>query len=176
MKKSCAVKYGFIPEDATHQKNDGFCVIDNFVGIYNPLIERMTREYFIDKVNKTNGPNHNGLDDGIDFQYDITDGITPSCLMEICKEHDISMYAYDITSNCFLKHVTKTRNYPALVYYAIGGHMYWISDQKKAQSLIKKRMIKKLKSNQLCFKRIGRKKETTSFLTKYIITMFQLLN
>ena len=61
MKNSCAVKYGFIPEDATHQKNDGFCVIDNFVGIYNPLIKRMTREYFIDKVNKKIGPNHNGL-------------------------------------------------------------------------------------------------------------------
>ena len=166
MKKSCAVKYGFIPEDATHQKNEGFCVIDNFVGIYNPLIKRMTREYFIEKVNKKIGPNHNGLDEGIDFQYDITDGVTPSCLMEICKEHDISMYAYDITNNCFLKHVTKTRNYPALVYYAIGGHMYWISDQNKAQSLIKKAYDKEAKIKSIVLQEDWQKEGDNKFLDK----------
>ena len=89
MRKASAVRYGFLPEDAKHQKNAGTCVIDNFVGIYGPLIKHMTRDYFLNRVKAIMNPNHLGLDDGIDFEYDITDGITPSCLLEICKEKNI---------------------------------------------------------------------------------------
>ena len=153
MKKSTPVKYGFIPEDAKHQKNEGFCVIDNFVGIYGPLIKRVTRESIVDMVNqKQKHPNHLGLDDGLDFEYDITDGITPSCLMEICVEFDISMYAYDITDNCFLKNLSRSMNYPALVYYAVGGHMYLVSCKKKVQSLVKKAYDKEIKIKSVVLK------------------------
>ena len=135
MRNSTPVTYGFIPEDAKHQKHEGFCVIDNFVGIYNPLIKHMTKDYFISLVHKHTE----------DSKYDITTGVTPSCLLEICKEYDISMYAYDVTSGCFLKNVGTNRNYPALVYYAVGGHMYYISNNKKVQSLVKKAYDKEVK-------------------------------
>ena len=143
MRKASAVRYGFIPEDAKHQTNEGTCVIDNFVGIYGPLIKHMTKDYFVSKVNTIMNANQSCLDP--EDEYDITEGITPSCLLEVCKECKISVYAYDITNNCFSKHVTKARNYPALVYYAVGGHMYWISDQKYVQSLIKKAYDKETK-------------------------------
>ena len=50
MRRACPVQCSFIPEDAKHQKNDGFCVIDNFIGIYGPLIKHMTKYYFISLV------------------------------------------------------------------------------------------------------------------------------
>ena len=49
------------------------------------------------------------------------------------------MYAYDVTKKCFLKHISSSsQNYPALIYYAVGGHMYWVSDKEVANSLVKK--------------------------------------
>ena len=48
------------------------------------------------------------------------------------------MYAYDIKQECFLKHVSNNRNYPALHYFAIDNHMYLIKDQKKCKSLTEK--------------------------------------
>ena len=95
MRRASPVQYSFIPQDVKHQKNEGFCVIDNFVGIYNPLIRHMTKDYFISLVKKHTE----------DSKYDISRGVTPLCLLEICKEYNISMYAYDVTSNCFLKNV-----------------------------------------------------------------------
>ena len=50
------------------------------------------------------------------------------------------MYAYDITNKNFLTYLVPAsqQNHPALVYYAIGNHMYLIGDKQQALSLIRK--------------------------------------
>ena len=142
MRDANYVKYGFIPSEDKYLKNEGFCVVDNFVGMYSPHIKRLTRDYFTNLVKKIRKLDDNGLDSGLDYNpmVDVSDGITPLELMEICKELHISMYAYDMTNKNFLKYVVpqSQHNYPPLVYYAIGNHMYLIEESKKAISLIRK--------------------------------------
>ena len=65
-------------------------------------------------------------------------GITPACLQYICEKYNITHYAYDITNQCFLKHVAKKYNYPALAYYAIGNHQYLIKDTKKIKTMVER--------------------------------------
>ena len=142
MRHATPVKYSFIPENAKYQENKGFCVIDNIVGIYSPLIKYMTKDYFISKINEYM----------TESSFNISDGITPLTLLEFCKDHNISMYAYDVTCNCFLKHITPVRNYPALIYYAVGGHMYLISDTDKCQSLVKRAYDKEVKIKSVVLK------------------------
>ena len=47
MKASSPVEYSFIPADVSLLKNTGFCVLDQFVGIYGPLKKHLTEEHFI---------------------------------------------------------------------------------------------------------------------------------
>ena len=47
MKSADHVIYDFIPSDDKLLKNDGFCVLDVFLGTYAPLIKKLTRDYFI---------------------------------------------------------------------------------------------------------------------------------
>ena len=139
MRDAKPVNYGFIPSDGKYDKNQGFCVFDIIEGIYAPLKKKMTREWLIKRVGEKMGMTNNPLDEGLETdEYDPSEGVTPSCLLEIFKEEDISMYAYDITNNCFLKTISHSRHYPALVFYAVNGHMYWISNKEKAESLIKR--------------------------------------
>ena len=37
-------KYHFIPSDDKLLENEGFCVVDQFVGIYGPKIKKLTRQ------------------------------------------------------------------------------------------------------------------------------------
>ena len=39
MKSAEHIEYDFIPEDTKLLQNEGFCVIDNFLGTYSPLIK-----------------------------------------------------------------------------------------------------------------------------------------
>jgi hypothetical protein len=48
-----------------------------------------------------------------------------------------------------MKSVSKSQNYPALVYYAIDNHMYLIKDQNKIKSLVEKSKVKDLNSVNL---------------------------
>ena len=46
MRSAEHIEYDFIPEDTKLLQNEGFCVIDNFLGTYAPLIKNLTPEFF----------------------------------------------------------------------------------------------------------------------------------
>jgi len=78
-----------------------------------------------------------GIEDDSDSEaWNIKDGVSPDMLKQICQREDISHYCFDITRKCFSKSISKNRNYPALIYYCINNHMYWISNKDEANSLV----------------------------------------
>jgi hypothetical protein len=55
-----------------------------------------------------------------------------------------------------LKHISSSsRNHPALIYYAVGGHMYWVNDKEVANSLVKKAYDRESKIKSVAYKKIG---------------------
>ena len=155
--------YSFIPADDKLCKNENMCVPDQFIATYGPLIKKLNYDYFIllcervyNQINFKLDIVHanNSLDKGVNDndveQWEITDGVTPKMLMMICEILDISHYAYDITKQCFLKHISKNRHYPALVYYAVSNHMYYVSNYADALSLICKAKNPEVKMRSLC--------------------------
>ena len=144
------IEYNFFSQDTTHLKNNGFCVVDTFLGVYSPLIKKLNLDYLIKlcytirgETPPTNTKIINLLDIGINdddndkIGWTIDQGITPDMINKICIELNISHYAFDVTKHCFLKNVATSRNYPALVYYAINGHMYYLSDATLCLKLIR---------------------------------------
>jgi 5-methylcytosine-specific restriction protein A len=164
MRAANPVEYNFFSQDTTHLKNNGLCVVDVVLGVYAPLIKKLTYNYFIDlcymvrcECRPIDNKYLNLLDQGIKDDDDednnkkgwtIDQGVSPEMLYKICVELDISHYAFDITKNCFLKHVSTNQNYPALLYYAINGHMYYLSDKALCLKLIRSsyKMTTKIKS------------------------------
>jgi len=148
MKAASYANYHFIPSDDRHLQNDGFCVVDHFVGIYGPKIKKLTRDYFIGLCAEFHGTKtvanqmDADLEDDDDVaaapQWEIAQGITPKCLCWVCERLNISCYSFDITNQCFMKYITPFRNYDALVYYCVNGHMYWVADKKAALCLTRK--------------------------------------
>ena len=153
MKSSEPVKYEYIPNDESHNNNNGFCVPDTFISIYKNQIKSINIQSFTDLCYHVRGEDKQKeetkqislLDVGIEIddedepknkQWKLEDGVTPEMLCKICEHYDISHYAFDITKQFFLKYVSKNKNYDALVYYCVNGHMYWISCQKNAYKLI----------------------------------------
>ena len=151
MKSASHVIYDFIPSDDRLLKNDGFCVIDQIVGIYGrqfenePIIKgrkilRLTREYVIECFYRIVQELIHPLDRGIDDDEDtwkLEDGITPKMLHVFLRELNISYYAFDITRNCFDKYVSTCCNYKTMVYYCVNNHMYWVNDPAAAISLVR---------------------------------------
>ena len=135
MKSVYPVRYEFIPSDEQHLKEDGFCVIDQISSIYGPLLKKLSKDNFIQQCRAT----EKSIDDvETGNEWKVEDGVRVATLNTILKKHNISYYCFDITNKCFDKFVTSIRNYPPLVYYAVNNHMYWISNQEKALSLIRK--------------------------------------
>jgi hypothetical protein len=149
MKAAAPVDYSFVPADTSLLKNNGFCVLDQFLGIYEPLIKHLNKDAFIDLCYQVRGEQRpakkiisaldvgiEGIEDGSDSEaWTIKDGVSPDMLKQICERLDISHYCFDITRKCFSKSISKNRNYPALIYYCINNHMYWISNRDEANSL-----------------------------------------
>ena len=139
MRSASHVVYDFIPQDDSHLKNEGFCVDDQFLAIYGHEavngIKRLTPEYFQelcrDSLREFDDEECQAKAD----QWKPEDGKTPEMLFYVCKQFNISHYAFDITKRCFMKYVSTSRNHPALVYYCVNNHMYWISDQEAVRKL-----------------------------------------
>ena len=127
LKAASPIEYNF----ATHEKqfllNDGFCVEDNLLGIYSPLIKKFTLKSILDIASE--------FYKNLNISWDRTMGYTTDCIMHICKIFNISAYAFDIMNTCFSKHITETRHYPALFFFAMNNHMYLVKDTDLCKSL-----------------------------------------
>ena len=95
--------YQLVNEEKKHLTSglDGYCVIDNLVGVYGSLIKgldtkekiiQLCKDYYL-TYNKSN--------------FDPKDGISSSCIDHICEKYQIAHYAYDITNKCFMKRISK---------------------------------------------------------------------
>ena len=172
MRAAQPVEYSFIPTDHSLIKTPGFCVLDQFLGIYSPLIKHMNKDYFINLCYEVRGEQRpakkiisaldvgiEGIEDDSDSEaWTIKDGVSPDMLKQICMREDISHYCFDITRKCFSKHVSKHRNYPSLVYYCINNHMYWISDKEKAYNLVQQARETETKIKSQCIQEEETKK------------------
>ncbi len=101
------------------------------LGLLQPTLETCPLDEGLDVVilNSENSSNET---------WKPSDGVTPEMLNYICNKLKITCYAFDFTNKCFLKTISKTRNYDALVYYCINNHMYPITDKPIVDSLTKK--------------------------------------
>ena len=134
---------------AAPENQYGTCVIDNFIGLYGNKL-KITRDQMINIIKKYYYNLSSNLDDdeppssldvGINrkestYEWNIKQGVDPLCLQHICEMLDLSHYAYDVTNNCFLKHISKSRNYEALCYFCINEHMYLIKDAALKKSMV----------------------------------------
>ena len=132
MREARYPKYDYIPHSEKLLKNEGFCVDDQFLGVYGCEapggIKKLTKDYF----NQLCYESLLNYDDLKEVKWEPEDGKTPAMLQYVCEKLGISHYAFDITCKCVLKHVAPNRNYPALVYYCVNNHMYHISNKQAA--------------------------------------------
>ena len=146
MKQSSPLKYPELVGNIDDEKsNNGFCVYDNFLSTYKHIDENE----FI------------RLCSVIEPVKNKSDGISAEQIHYVCQKKDISHYAFDYNKKCFLKHISKNRNYPALVYYAVNNHMYHIKDSEIAISLIKSAVEIESKINSVFFDDDGDDNEKT---------------
>ena len=115
-----------VQSDDKFLSNPGFCVPDQFVNTYSKYIKKLTLDYFIDLCYKVRGEDrtveikkslldYDLKDDDETItdenkKWDISQGVSPEMLKKICKELNISMYAFDITKQCFLKTISNDLN------------------------------------------------------------------
>jgi hypothetical protein len=102
-----------------------------------------------------------GIEDDSDSEaWNIKDGVSPEMLKKICEIEDISNYCFDM---CFSKYISRHRNFPALIYYCIINHMYWISDKEAADSLAKKARDIETKIKSQCIKEEEQEKKNNIY-------------
>jgi hypothetical protein len=121
MKRAKALQYNYLalPSQLTEDKNDGYCVDNVFFKMY-PHISADEFDRLCNEVEPSKK----------------ADGRSSLMIEHVCKTKDISMYGFDVTRKCFVKHIAKHRNYPALVYYCINNHMYHVIDKEEIKSLV----------------------------------------
>jgi hypothetical protein len=122
MKLAEPLKYSYLmpPNALNKNENTGTCVDDAFLSTY----PHISAEEF-DRLCKEVEPDNKK-----------EDGRSSAMLHHVCVTKDISMYAFDAKKRCFLKHLSKSQNYKALVYYCINNHMYHIIERDEVKSLV----------------------------------------
>lgn len=147
LKSSSHVNYNFTHEENKYLENKGTCVIDNLVGKYSDKIKKLNKENLLKILDKFYNKK-SALDEGLEdnsTKWSIEDGVSSLGIQHICEHFDISMYAYDILNNCFLKYISKNRHYDCLAYYAIDSHMYLVKNEH-VKSLVEKAKERNLSS------------------------------
>jgi len=121
------VEYNFIPEERKFLNiKEKKCVEDNLYGIYHEHIKKITIEYI-----------RNLASEYYKNDWTYEKGYTAKFIKYFCENHNISMYAFDITNKCFFKYVTKShRKYPALFFYAMNNHMYLVKNEEKCKQMM----------------------------------------
>jgi len=108
-------------------------------------------------------------DESVFGVWSIADGICPDCVEYICRHFNISCYAFNVMNKCFAKYISTGRNHPALVYYCVNNHMYWISQKEAVQALVRQaREIEINMTSKMFKKEQGEEEEENIFLTRPI--------
>ena len=151
LKDARPLRYSFIPESSEqYNSNNGTCAIDTIVGIYSQYLKSVTRESVIDLFRAFHFALYRGESENY-VKWCADDGVTPSMIRLWCEKFDISVYGFDLMKQCFVKYVSKARNYPALVFYSSNGHMYLVNDAEKALSLVRSAIDVEHKINSKLF-------------------------
>ena len=82
MKSAKPIKFDFIPSDESLLENEGFCVVDQFVGIYGRHVKKATRNWFINRLYEMNRASK--LDTGVADVWSLEAGVSASVLCDIC--------------------------------------------------------------------------------------------
>jgi 5-methylcytosine-specific restriction enzyme A len=134
MKAVRPLQYAFIPSTEEFNRGEETCAIDIIVGMYSSYIKTITRDYVLSLFTAF----HQCLYFKENYEsWNVKDGVTPAMIKMFCEKHDISVYGFDLLKTCFSKYISKSRNYPALVYFSSNGHMYLVNDQENALCLIR---------------------------------------
>ena len=140
LKSASPVQYDFIPSDESLLGDkEGYCVVDQIDKLYGHLNSRLARHNFIASCyayERDNQVEREILLGRSVPPWEISQGVRAQTLNWILKANDISFHSFDIMSKCFDKYISKHRNYPSLVYYAVNNHMYYVGDHSAAMSLI----------------------------------------
>ena len=91
MKSVYPVRYQFIPSDDEYLDNTGECVVDQIDKIYGGLSKKISRDNFIKQCYEIeNGMDKSLLDQDVENNWKLEDGVRTSTLNAILKKHNIS--------------------------------------------------------------------------------------
>ena len=98
LKAASPMDYNFVKEYNKFLNEDDFCVENNLVGIYKDKITKFTKDKLISLATD--------YYENKNIEWNREMGYSPEAIIYICKYFDISMYAFDIMNNNFLKHIS----------------------------------------------------------------------
>jgi 5-methylcytosine-specific restriction enzyme A len=166
MKNATPLMYNCISEYREFLQNTGTCVVDNFIGMYGPKLDKYISyflessesntqiddytKYFLESDTTVNlyipGRLKLTRDKFIDLCkeyynnknqcWSVEHGITPQCVNSICEKYDITHYCLDVHKSVIIKSLSKNQNHKALIYFSVNNHMYLIMDDVMRKSLV----------------------------------------
>jgi 5-methylcytosine-specific restriction enzyme A len=166
MKNATPLMYNCISEYREFLQNTGTCVVDNFIGMYGPKLDKYISyflessesntqiddytKYFLESDTTVNlyipGRLKLTRDKFIDLCkeyyknknqcWSLEHGITPQCVNSICEKYDITHYCLDVHKSVIIKSLSKNQNHKALIYFSVNNHMYLILDSEMRKSLV----------------------------------------